>query len=305
MTDFSSLANELKTVMPALELLENEPMSRHCSFKIGGPAALFARPSSLEEMQELCAFLREKGVEPLIVGNGTNLLVTDEPLNRFVLQTTGLSGAKRTGETTVYIQSGMSLAKAATLCATYSLTGMEFAQGIPGTVGGGISMNAGAYGGEMKQVLRSAAFLDENCKNGIKTGKELDMSYRHSAFSDNGLVVLGCELLLQKGDPREINLRMKELAEKRRASQPLDMPSAGSTFKRPEKGYAAALIEECGLKGYAVGGAQVSEKHAGFVVNRGGAHFDDVRKLMENIQETVFARTGIRLEPEVKIIENS
>lgn len=304
MTDFACLANELKTRLPALELRENEPMRAHTSFKIGGPAVLFALPSSIEETQVLCAFLREKGVSPLIIGNGTNLLVTDEPLKRFVIQTTGLSGAKRTSETTVYVEAGMSLAKAATLCATYSLTGMEFAQGIPGTVGGGTSMNAGAYGGEMKQVLRSAAYLDRNCKTGVKAGKGLDMSYRHSAFSDQGGVVLGCELLLQKGDPREISLRMKELGEKRRSSQPLDMPSAGSTFKRPAQGYAAALIEQCGLKGYAVGGAQVSEKHAGFVVNRGGASFDDVRRLMEHIQKTVLTQTGIRLEPEVKIIEN-
>ncbi len=304
MTDLACLANELKSSMPALELRENESMRVHSSFKIGGPAALFALPSSLEETQALCAFLREKGVSPLIIGNGTNLLVTDEPLKRFVIQTIGLFGAKRTSETTVYVEAGMSLAKAATLCATYSLTGMEFAQGIPGTVGGGVFMNAGAYGGEMKQVLRSAAYLDQNCKTGIKAGKELDLSYRHSAFSDHGSVVLGCELLLQKGDPREINLRMKELGEKRRASQPLDMPSAGSTFKRPAQGYAAALIEQCGLKGYTVGGAQVSEKHAGFVVNRGGATFDDVRRLMEHIQKTVLAQTGIRLEPEVKIIEN-
>lgn len=304
MSDFSSLANDIKTRLPALELRENEPMKKHCSFKIGGPAALFAQPGSIDELAALCALLREKGVRPLVIGNGTNLLVTDDRLARFVIQTTGIAGAKRTGETTVYVEAGMSLARAATLCASYGLTGMEFAQGIPGTVGGGASMNAGAYGGEMKQVLRSAAYLDGNAKTGVKAGQALDLSYRHSAFSDTDDVVLGCELQLQKGDPRQIDLKMRELAEKRREKQPLDLPSAGSTFKRPENGYAAALIEQCGLKGYAVGGAQVSEKHAGFVVNRGGASFDDVRALMAHIQETVFAQTGVRLVPEVKIIEN-
>ena len=304
MSDFSSLANDIKTRLPALELRENEPMKKHCSFKIGGPAALFAQPGSIDELTALCALLREKGVRPLVIGNGTNLLVTDDRLARFVIQTTGIAGAKRTGETTVYVEAGMSLARAATLCASYGLTGMEFAQGIPGTVGGGASMNAGAYGGEMKQVLRSAAYLDGNAKTGVKAGQALDLSYRHSAFSDTDDVVLGCELQLQKGDPRQIDLKMRELAEKRREKQPLDLPSAGSTFKRPENGYAAALIEQCGLKGYAVGGAQVSEKHAGFVVNRGGASFDDVRALMAHIQERVFAQTGVRLVPEVKIIEN-
>ncbi|MGI5977902.1 MAG: UDP-N-acetylmuramate dehydrogenase [Oscillospiraceae bacterium] len=304
MIDLSFLANDIRKKLPALELREDEPMRKHCSFRIGGPAAIWCQPGSIAELQELCTLLREKGAEPLVIGNGTNLLVTDEALRRVVIQTTGIAGAKRTSETTVYVEAGMSLARAATLCASYGLTGMEFAQGIPGTVGGGTSMNAGAYGGEMKQVLRSAAFLDENMKIGVKAGQELDLSYRHSAFSDTAYIVLGCELRLKRGDAREIDLRMRELAEKRRAKQPLELPSAGSTFKRPENGFAAALIEQCGLKGCCRGGAQVSEKHAGFIVNRGGASFEDVRSLMAHVQETVFAQTGVRLEPEVKIIEN-
>ena len=304
MSDFSLLADDIRQKLPALELRENEPMKKHCSFKIGGPAALYALPGSVAELQALCALLREKGERPLVIGNGTNLLVTDETLRRVVIQTTGVANAKRTSETTVYVEAGMSLARAATLCASYGLTGMEFAQGIPGTIGGGASMNAGAYGGEMKQVLRSAAYLDGDVKTGVKAGQTLDLSYRHIVFSDTDCVVIGCELQLQRGDPREIDLKMRELAEKRRSKQPLELPSAGSTFKRPETGYAAALIEQCGLKGYAVGGAQVSEKHAGFVVNRGGASFDDVQRLMAHIQETVFAQTGVRLMPEVKIIKN-
>ena len=302
MSDFSLLADDIRQKLPALELRENEPMKKHCSFRIGGPAALYALPGSVAELQALCALLREKGERPLVIGNGTNLLVTDETLRRVVIQTTGIANAKRTSETTVYVEAGMSLARAATLCASYGLTGMEFAQGIPGTVGGGASMNAGAYGGEMKQVLRSAAYLDGDAKTGVKAGQTIDLSYRHSAFSDTDCVVIGCELQLQRGDPREIDLKMRELAEKRRSKQPLELPSAGSTFKRPETGYAAALIEQCGLKGYAVGGAQVSEKHAGFVVNRGGATFDDVLRLMDHIRSEVLRTSGVELEPEVKII---
>ena len=165
-------------------------------------------------------------------------------------------------------------------------------------------MNAGAYGGEMKQVLRSVTYLDENIMLGEKFGDELELSYRHSAFSDTSDVILGCELMLNRGKEEEILARMRELSEKRRTSQPLDKPSAGSTFKRPQSGYAAALIEEAGLKGFSIGGAQVSEKHAGFVINRGDASFEEVIRLMEHIKETVFKRTGILLEPEVKIIDN-
>lgn len=305
MENLSLLTKELREYLPQLKFCENEPMSEHCSFKIGGNAAAMALPGSVEETALLCRFLKEKGVNPLVIGNGTNLLVTDEPLRRFVIKMSdGMSAIESRKETGVYALCGISLARLASECAHLSLTGLEFAHGIPGTLGGAACMNAGAYGGEMKQVLRSVTYLDENLRINEKTGDELGLSYRHSIFSDTSAVILGCELELEKGDENDILAQMRELAEKRRTSQPLDKPSAGSTFKRPEKGYAAALIDEAGLKGFSVGGAQVSEKHAGFVINRGNASFEDVIKLMEHIKETVYKRTGIVLEPEVKIINN-
>jgi len=305
MEDFGLLTRELRAALPELELRENEPMKAHCSFKIGGDAAAMALPSSIGETSELCRFLRMRGVKPLVIGNGTNLLVTDSPLRRFVIKMSdGMSAFERRGETEIYALSGISLARLATECAHLSLTGLEFAHGIPGTLGGAASMNAGAYGGEMKQAVRSVTFLDENLVLREKSGDELAFSYRHSAFSDTEDVILGCGLYLEKGGEAEILGKMRELSEKRRASQPLEKPSAGSTFKRPKNGYAAALIEEAGLKGFAIGGAQVSEKHSGFVINRGGASFDDVIALMEYIKETVYKRMGIMLEPEVKIIDN-
>ena len=305
MDDFVLLIQELRARLPQLALFENEPMKAHCSFKIGGDAAAMALPSSIEETSQLCSFLREKGVKPLIIGNGTNLLVTDKQLRRFVIKISdGMSAMERRTETSVFALSGISLARLASECAHLSLSGLEFAHGIPGTIGGAASMNAGAYGGEMKQVLRSVSYLDENIKINEKSGDELGLSYRHSAFSNTQDVILGCELSLDEGEENGILARMRELSEKRRASQPLDKPSAGSTFKRPQNGYAAALIEEAGLKGFALGGAQVSEKHAGFVINRGDASFEDVIRLMEYIKEAVYKRTGIMLEPEVKIIDN-
>ena len=305
MDDFVLLTKKLRESLPQLTVLENEPMKTHCSFKIGGEVSAMALPASIDETLLLCSFLREKGVKPLVIGNGTNLLVTDKPLRRFVIKMSdGISTMYRRGKTGVFAQSGVSLARLASDCAHLSLSGLEFAHGIPGTLGGAASMNAGAYGGEMKQVLRSVSYLDENLKICERFGEELELSYRHSAFSDTDAVILGCELSLDKGDENEILARMRELSEKRRASQPLDKPSAGSAFKRPQNGYAAALIEEAGLKGFSLGGAQVSEKHAGFVINRGDASFEDVIKLMDYIKETVYKRTGIVLEPEVKIIDN-
>ena len=305
MEDFALLIRELKALMPQLSLRENEPMKAHCSFKIGGDACAMALPASIGETEELCSFLREKGVKPLVIGNGTNLLVTDEPLRRFVLKMSdSMSAMERHAETGINALCGISLAKLASECAHLSLSGLEFAHGIPGTLGGAACMNAGAYGGEMKQVLRSVTFLDENIKLRGKSGGELELGYRHSAFSDSDSVILSCELELMKGGKEEILAKMRELSEKRRASQPLDKPSAGSTFKRPETGYAAALIEQAGLKGFMFGGAQVSDKHAGFVINRAGASFEDVIRLMDYIKETVYKRTGIVLEPEVKIIDN-
>lgn len=306
MIDYSHLINEIKREIPTLELREAEPMCEHCSFKIGGNAAAMAFPSSAEETAELCLMLKRVGIKPLIIGNGTNLLVTDRPLERFVIKMSDkMSAIENRGEQEVFALCGVSLARLALHCAHRGLTGMEFAHGIPGSLGGAVCMNAGAYGGEMKDILKSVTYLNEDAEIKIMQAAELDLGYRHSAFSETERVVLGAELFLKKRDEETILARMRELSEKRRASQPLDKPSAGSTFKRPVGAYAAALIDECGLRGYSIGGAQVSKKHAGFVINKGGATYADVLALIEHIKETVFKEKGIELCPEVKIIDNN
>lgn len=300
-----ALLREIRSRIPGLKLLENEPMARHCSFRIGGPVSAMALPSSAEETVRLCRLLREAGITPLVMGRGTNLLVTDAPLSRFVVKLgEGMSSTERRSETELFAQSGAALSRLAAAACDQGLAGLEFAHGIPGSLGGAVSMNAGAYGGEMKDVVRCVLYLDSDMELREARGHALDFSYRRSRFSDTDDVILGAVVSLAPGDPGEIAGRMRELLDRRRASQPLELASAGSTFKRPQNGYAAALIEKAGLKGYAVGGACVSEKHAGFVVNLGGATFDDVRRVMEHVQETVFRLFGVALEPEVKIIEN-
>ena len=301
MENYSLLLSKIRDALPELELRENVKMSEYCSFRIGGAAPCMALPSSAEETAALNGILREEGIKPLLMGNGTNLLITDEPLDRFVIRFGDNMGtAELVGEAGVRAGCGISLARLAVFCAEHSLSGLEFAHGIPGTLGGAVSMNAGAYGGEMKDVLASVLCL--NGEHGLQTleAGELELSYRHSVFSGTETAVLGAELELKPGDGDEIRARMRELAEKRRASQPLDKPSAGSTFKRPADGYAAALIDQAGLRGFAIGGAQVSEKHAGFIVNMGGATEADVRALVAEIQRRVLLDTGVQLERELK-----
>ena len=288
---------------PDLQFIENEALSRHCSFRIGGPCAALVSPASVQELCCVLQTLRGMGEEPLLLGNGTNLLISDQGLDRIVVRTELLSTITRCGETGLYAQAGVPLSRLALFAAENCLTGLEFAHGIPGTLGGAAVMNAGAYGGEMKDVIVETDCVDENGALLTFRGEAQAFSYRHSIFSDKNLIVLGCRLELQPGDESAIRARMAELAEKRRTSQPLDKPSAGSTFKRPEKGYAAALIDEAGLKGYRIGDAAVSEKHAGFVVNLGNATFADVLAVMDHAQKTVYARSGIQLEPEVRIIQ--
>lgn len=303
MNQLDPVVRRLREQLPALTILENEPMRAHCSFRIGGPARALAQPSSAEETAALCRILRDAGVTPLIIGNGTNLLVTDAELNRIVIQMgDNMAEAGQTGPDTLQAGCGIPLARLAQTALACGLGGMEFAHGIPGSLGGAVSMNAGAYGGEMKDIVVTTQYLDESLEVREVHGAAHDFGYRHSRFSDTGAVILASTLRLTPGDPAAIRARMAELSEKRRASQPLELPSAGSTFKRPVGGYAAALIEQAGLKGYTVGGAQVSEKHAGFVVNRGGATFDDVLRLIDHIRAEVLRTSGIELETEVKII---
>ena len=301
--DYGKLANELRKQLPGLDMREHEPMSRHTTFRIGGPAAVFCRPGSVEETAALCRLLREKGVRPFVMGRGSNLLFPDELLPGVVVQfADNFSAVTQTSPSTLFAQSGATLVTVSQQAQKAGLTGLEFAGGIPGAVGGGVTMNAGAYGGEMKDVVTRVDYLDETLQIKSISNAECGFDYRRSVFESGGSVILGAELALTPDDPAAVKSRMEALKEKRLASQPLEYPSAGSTFKRPAGGFAAQMIDEAGLKGFTVGGAQVSEKHAGFVINRGGATSADVRALMEQVQTEVERRTGIRLEPEVRII---
>ena len=263
-----------------------------------------ACPASGAQAAALLRFLRERGAPVELMGKGTNLLVADGGLDAVVVRLgEAISEAGLLPGDRVRAGAGISLAKLAVFAADAGLSGLEFAHGIPGSLGGAVFMNAGAYGGEMKDVLQSAELALPDGTVREVPAQELELSYRHSALEGSGALVTAATLKLTPAQPEDIRARMRELMEKRRASQPLDLPSAGSTFKRPAGGYAAALIDQAGLKGFAIGGAQVSEKHAGFVVNRGGATFEDVLRLMAHIEKTVFEKSGIRLEPEVRILK--
>lgn len=300
MDKFSALTKDLNRAAPALELREREPMRGHTSFRVGGPVRLMALPRSEGEAEAAVRAAAALGITPFFMGNGTNLLVSDSGWEGFVIKTfDGLDGLRAEGEALI-AGSGMLLSRLANFALERGLTGLEFAHGIPGSLGGAVTMDAGAYGGEMRQVVAETEYLDADGSRGVLRGEEHAFGYRRSAFSGGSRLILRARLELRPGDGAEIRARMDELMAKRKSKQPLDMPSAGSTFKRPEGYFAAALIEECGLKGFAVGGAQVSEKHAGFVVNRGGASCADVLAVVEHVRETVLRQTGVELEPEIK-----
>lgn len=300
----TALDRQIHDYLPDLKWAADEPMAKHTSFRIGGPAKRMAFPKTREQLVVLMGFLQDAGVKPLLIGNGTNLLVADKGLDTVVIDTSAeLSHIELTDEGEIAADAGVSLAKLALFAWKNGLTGLEFAHGIPGSVGGAVCMNAGAYGGEMQQVVHSATVLFPD--DGVRTlrGEELRFSYRHSLLTDRPeAVVLRVVFQLTAGRPEEIRQKMEELMTRRKTSQPLEYPSAGSTFKRPEGYFAAALIDQCGLKGMTVGGAQVSEKHAGFVINRGGATCADVTALMAVIQRRVWEEKGVRLEPEIKMI---
>lgn len=300
---YDDFDREAASRFPGLTVLWEEPMAGHTTFRLGGPARRMACPDSAEAMAALLDLAEERGWPWLAVGNGSNLLVSDRGVDRLVLHTGGLEQVERTGERTIRAGAGLSLARLAVFAQRNSLAGLAFAHGIPGSLGGAVCMNAGAYGGEMSQIVSAveAWFPGRGLRR--LSSEELDFGYRHSLFSDHPGVVLAAELTLSPGDGAEIKAQMEELIRRRREKQPLEYPSAGSTFKRPEGHFAGALIEQCGLKGAAVGGAQVSEKHAGFVINAGGATCADVLGLIRRIQDTVFAQTGVRLEPEVRVVE--
>lgn len=302
MDRLNDLKARLAEQLPQLELREQEPMSRHTTFRVGGPAALMALPASAEEAAAVLRVAAELGIEPLFVGNGSNLLVSDRGIDGFVVKTVdGLGGICREGNI-LYAESGALLARVAVFARDSGLTGLEFAHGIPGSVGGALTMNAGAYGGEMAQVVERVKCLTADGRLEEIPAAECGFGYRRSAFEDGRRFLLGAAFRLEEGDPAAIKARMEELSAKRREKQPLEYPSAGSTFKRPEGYFAAALIDQCGLKGLTVGGAQVSEKHAGFVINRGGATCADIEELMEQVKRRVLDAVGVTLEPEVRKI---
>ena len=299
MRELTHLQKEMK---PVCELKYNEPMKDHTSFRIGGEVEIMAFPKSREELAAILKESRLLDVKPVILGAGTNVLAPDEGIAGVVICLKDcLDGMEQLDETHIRVMGGVTMTRAAVFAANHGLAGLEFAHGIPGTVGGGVYMNAGAYGGEICQVAESVEVMDYSGNIRHLNNEEMHFSYRHSILEDEGGIVISTVFALSQGVTEEIRAKMKELMGKRSASQPLDLPSAGSAFKRPVGGYAAALIDQAGLKGYQVGGAAISTKHAGFAVNLGDASAEDVKNLLKNVSDLVFENSGIRLEPEVRI----
>lgn len=293
---FSALLTEA-----GLTVSQSEPMSRHTTFRIGGEVRLFAVPHSVEQVVYALKTAREQDIPLFPLGNGSNLLCSDEPMDICVLcLLDGLNELRLMDDNRIFCGAGVTLAKLAAFAQKNGLGGLEFASGIPGTLGGGAVMNAGAYGGELKDVLVETFYVTPEGELGSLCGEEQGFGYRTSAFAKGNMLITGGILQLAPANPDEIRAKMAELNQKRRDKQPLEYPSAGSTFKRPVGGFAAALIDQCGLKGFTVGGAQVSPKHAGFVVNVGGATCQDVLSLTDRIHEIVLEKTGISLELEIK-----
>ena len=296
---------EIKEALPGMTLLEQEPLSAHCSFRIGGPARALAVPESVSSLAKACSILKDNELMPFILGNGTNLLFPDEGLQPLsLISTEKLQNLFLLPDGAIYAEAGVSLSRLSSFAQQNGLQGLEFASGIPGSVGGGCFINAGAYGGEMKDVVESVVCLYSPDQGLYELpAEQCAFSYRKSLFNTRGgYVILSAVFRLRPGDRDEIAAKMREMNEKRRAKQPLELPSAGSAFKRPEGNFAGALIEQAGLKGFTVGGAQVSEKHAGFVVNVGGASSHDVYDLMMQVRNSVYEKSGVRLEPEVIIL---
>ena len=296
------IIKRLEQTVESDQFLRKEPMKKHITFRVGGPAACFLTPSTKEQIREILHICQEEKTPYFILGNGSNLLVSDQGFDGVVLQV-----YKNMNQVTVEgehlrVQAGALLSATARKALEAGLTGMEFAAGIPGTMGGAAVMNAGAYGGEMKDILESVTVLTPEGEQKELKNEELQLGYRTSVVKEKGYIVLEAVLSLKKGDPEAIKSRMDELKEQRVTKQPLEYPSAGSTFKRPEGYFAGKLIQDAGLRGFQVGGAQVSEKHCGFVINRDHATSADICNLMNQVSEIVFEKFGVRLEAEVKKI---
>ena len=302
MTQLTDFQKKISAELTDMDVRFDEPMAKHTSFRIGGGAEVMAFPKSAEELSKILKTSALLDVKPAILGAGTNVLAPDEGIKGLMICLKDcLDGLEQIDDTHIRVHAGVTMTRAAVFAANLGLSGLEFAHGIPGTVGGGVYMNAGAYGGEIKDVCQSVTVMDVSGNVSVRSNEEMRFSYRHSVLEDEGGIVISAVFALEKKSSEEIKARMKELMGKRSASQPLDLPSAGSAFKRPVGGYAAALIDQSGLKGFRVGGAAISTKHAGFAVNLGGATAEDVKNLLRQVSDIVFENSGIRLEPEVRI----
>ena len=302
MSDLTRFQQNIATLLPQIDLRFHEPMAKHTSFRIGGGAEVMAFPKSTEELSMLLKKCSELQIKPGVLGAGTNVLAPDEGISGLVICLKDcLEGMEQLDETHIRVAAGVTMTRAAVFAANLGLSGLEFAHGIPGTVGGGVYMNAGAYGGEICQVCHTVDVMRPDGDISVYTAQEMNFSYRHSRLEDEEGIVVSATFELTPALREDIRGKMKELMAKRSASQPLDMPSAGSAFKRPVGGYAAALIDQAGLRGYQVGDAAISTKHAGFAVNLGDATAEDVKTLLQQVSDIVFERSGIRLEPEVRI----
>ena len=302
MTELTDFQRKMADRLPGLDLRFNEPMAKHTSFRIGGPVQVMAFPKNREELANILKTSALLDCNCAILGAGTNVLAPDAGMEGVVICLKDcLDGMDRLDDTHIRVSAGVTMTRAAVFAANLGLSGLEFAHGIPGTGGGGVYMNAGAYGGEICQVCRTVDVMDRQGNVRTLSGGEMQFSYRHSLLEESGEIVLSAVFELTPKPAEEIKARMRELMGKRSASQPLELPSAGSAFKRPVGGYAAALIDQAGLKGFQVGGAAISTKHAGFAVNLNGATAADVKELLRQVSDIVYEKSGIRLEPEVRI----
>ncbi len=289
------------SIFSYIDHIENEPLSKHTTFRIGGDARYYFKPKNPEEIYDIITYCMDKNIRYYVLGNGSNVLFSDDGFDGVIVEIFNNMSETKIENDTIYAGAGVLLSKLAAAARDRGLKGMEFASGIPGTLGGGIVMNAGAYGGEMKDIVEYVDIMEQDGHINKYSCEDMKFGYRTSIVND-GKIVVGAMLKLEYGDKQSISARMEELKNARVSKQPLEYPSAGSTFKRPEGYFAGKLIEDAGLKGYRVGNAMVSEKHCGFVINCGGAGSDDVLNVINDVSDTVFEKFGVRLEPEVKIV---
>lgn len=298
----SEVIENLTNIVGEKSILLDEPMSKHTTFRVGGAADIYLRPGSIAETVSLIGILKRMAVPYLIIGNGSNLLVSDKGIRGAVVEIGAGMEGYRVDDNILYAEAGIKLSKLANIALRNSLSGLEFASGIPGTLGGAVCMNAGAYDGEMRDVIREVTYYDDKGNINTISNERCEFDYRRSFFSGKSHVVLGCSLKLTKEDPEKIKSKMEDYNKRRKEKQPLEKPSAGSTFKRPAGYFAGKLIQDAGLRGYSIGGAAVSEKHSGFVINDGDATAKDIYELILYIKKTVKSKFDVELEPEVKLV---